>query len=279
MFLYNPNVKKVFNFANPLYFYEDYLTDDESFVIKYEPYIDYNYYAKKGHIIECWNKGLGLPTENREGDIFFLHNEMSAGKTQVAKLTDGFKKELVLFQWTGGKAPEKATQESYQNSLMPMYKRSLPQETAQEIVDALKAKGYVVGVVGHPNYPELKGAEKIFAPIRSTLVLTKFAKGFIAIDSFLQHACACKQIDLKGVVVWGGTSPDKLGYEKHTNLRKNECPSPECHRPNSYLFDVQPHGAIWDCPHGTPCLTNYTSKEIMKAFENTVEPKKKKKKK
>jgi len=71
-----------------------------------------------------------------------------------------------------------------------------------------------------------------------------------------------KIIIIQGVICWAGTSPKKLGYSSHINLEKNVCPTPQCHRPNSYLWDIGQDGKLWACPYGEPC-TKYTSEEII----------------
>jgi hypothetical protein len=78
------------------------------------------------------------------------------------------------------------------------------------------------------------------------------------------HAAAA--LNKKALVCWGGTSPEKLGYNMHKNLRRKVCPTPECHRPNSYLFDTQSSGFLWDCKYSDECM-NYTADEILENFK------------
>jgi hypothetical protein len=270
LFLYNPSVKKTFHFNNPLYFYEDYVNEKMLF-LKAEPYLTYDYINKKSHLVESWCKALGIEHDGNRPDFYYLPNEERSAKMYVDKITDEGKKPLVLLQWVGGKVPQDKSQKELMASLSTMFRRSLLQEEAQKLVDTLKEKGYIVGVVGHENFPELKGTEKIFFPLRSTIMLLKYAKTFIGIDSFLQHAAASNQINKKGIVCWGGTSPLSLGYDVHINLTKSVCDTPFCHRPNSFAFDVQAHGAAWDCPLDNKCMSSYTAEEIIKTFEENFE--------
>jgi len=105
-------------------------------------------------------------------------------------------------------------------------------------------------------------------PLRQSIVLLKFSKGFIGIDSFLHHAAAMWEI--KGVVCWGGTHPKKLGYEFHANIAKEVCPQPFCHRPDSYLFDVNPANGVWNCPYSQKCL-DHDADEIIGEYEKVME--------
>jgi len=276
IFLYNPNVRRVFNFNNPLYFYDDYI-NDECIVIKREPYYGYNYISKNSHLIQNWCDEIGIESICNYPDLYFLENEIESAKMYVDKITDNNKKELILLQWIGGKVPQDKSLKELKASLASMYRRALPQDIAQGIADKLIEKGYVVKDIGHENFPTLKEIDKIQFPIRSILILLKFAKTFIGIDSFLQHASASETLRKKGIVCWGGTSPICLGYDTNINLITQVCPTPFCHRPNSYLFDMQPHGAMWDCLYGEKCLKSFSVDEIIKIFEENFENSKKKK--
>ena len=276
IFLYNSNVKRIFSFNNPLYFYDDYV-NEESVVFKYEPYLHYDYINKNKHLVECWGDYFDLEIKDIRPDLYFLKNEVESSAIYYDKITNNGQKELILLQWIGGIIPNSTDRMQLNSNLARMYRRSLERETAQKITDILIDKGYVVGVVQKENYPIIKNAININFPLRSTLVLLLNAKTFIGIDSFLQHAAASNFINKKGIVCWAGTSPKVLGYETHINLTKEVCPTPFCHRPNSYLFDVQPHGALWDCKYGEKCR-KYSAEEIIKVFEENFENKKEEKK-
>ena len=89
------------------------------------------------------------------------------------------------------------------------------------------------------------------------------AEKMLLIDSFMQHAAAAFQ--RPAVVCWAGTSPDCLGYDLHTNLRRSVCDTPECHRPNTFLFDQQANGDLWNCPYGEVCR-QYSAEDIVEAL-------------
>lgn len=271
VFFYNPNIYKTFNFNNPLYFYDDYVNSDSQF-IKFEPYLDYGYMNKEKHLIEAWCDTIGIPSIQNYPDLHFLESEDESAKIYVDTLTENNKKPLVLIQWVGGIVPQDKKKETFKSALAQMYRRGLPLEHVEKIVKNLKDKGYTVGIVGHENFPEIEGTVKIFFPIRSTIALLKYAKTFIGVDSFLQHAAAADNIEKKGIVCWGGTSPICLGYDRNINLRRQACKTPECHRPNSYAFDLQAHQALWACLENEKCM-KYNVDEIMKKFEENFESK------
>jgi hypothetical protein len=273
VFLYNPNVYRVFKFDNPLYFYEDFI-NEESTVFKVEPYLDYGYVTKQSHLIESWCKQLDIPMVTDKPDLYFIESELEAARLYIDKLTEtkcGTSKKFILFQWVGGIVPPDKTKNEFNISKARMFRRTLPIDVVQEVVDKLVKEDYIVGAVGHDNFPEIKDTVKIFFPLRSVLALLKYSDSFIGIDSFLQHGAAASSLNTKGVVCWGGTSPTCLGYNTNINLTKTACIQPFCHRPNSYLFDVQPNGAVWDCSYGEPCL-KYSADEILSALSEVVKP-------
>lgn len=263
VYLYNPRVKKVFNMNNPLYFYDDYI-NEESYIIKVEPYTEYGYIIEHKHLIRTWCEMLGLDPEGAVPEMYFLDNEIEAGQIYVDKLTGNGKKNFILMQWTGGIPPKSKEKHDVFDAVARMHKRSLPQNVAQKIANKLISRDFVVGCVQHENQPKIEGAELVFFPFRSVIVLLKLCQGFIGVDSFLQHAAAA--LGIKGVVCWGGTHPQALGYELHRNLTREACDRPFCHRPNSYIFDASPTNTIWNCPHNEKCM-QYDADEIVKAYE------------
>lgn len=270
VFMHNPNVKRTFHFGNALHFFEDWI-NEESQVIRTEPYMHYDYINKTKHVVECWCEQIGVPFDGIEPDFYFTPNEIEAAKLFTEELTDGGATELVLMQWIGGSVPDKpGDHKQLKEKLASMYRRAMPVEQAQKVVDYLTdERGWTVINVAHGNMPQLKNCKSPFFPIRAVISLLTQAKMFVGIDSFLQHAAAAKQINKKGVVVWGGTSKTCLGYDLHTNLEIEACITPACHRPNSYLMDVQANGQMWDCPYGEPCMKREL-KDIIKAVEEIV---------
>lgn len=272
IFLHNPHVYRVFRFDNPLHFYDDYVTP-ESYVIKVEPYVVYEYLFNHEHLIDTWFKEIGIERKGAMPEMFFPENEIEAGRLYVEKITNKFAKDFVMFQWAGGIVPQEKSDTAFMDSQLRMHRRSLPKSVAQKVVNKLISRGFVVGIVQHENYPDLQGdgVVRINFPLRQSIILLKFSKGFIGIDSFLHHAAAMWAI--AGVVCWGGTHPKKLGYEFHANIAKEVCPQPFCHRPDSYLFDMNSANGIWNCPYSQKCL-DHDADEIIQEYEKVIEEKK-----
>jgi len=259
IFLYNPHVFRVYNFANPLNVYDDY--HDCSLVIAGEPYLDFGYLKKKRHLIDAfasmWNLHKSCVT-SKVPHIFLLKKELESANSFLESISDKGK-PVVMFQWAGGflapsqecQCDEKDVRKRFDIGRQRAYRRGLSIELAQKIADRLSEK-YTVLCVQTPDYPKLEGTKITNIPLRGTFAVLSKVKSFIAIDSFLQHASAA--LNKRGLVLWGGTSPNLLGYAHNLNYwLTDQCGNSFCHRPNSYLFDSQ-SGYSWNCPYDEACL-------------------------
>lgn len=266
IFKYNPNVEESFKFDNPLNFYDRFIKTKNSYIFKVEPYTNTDYVLGKKHLLDVWCSSCGVEWKEVLPEIFFLKNELSIGQSLLSDIKKKNKK-LILLQWIGGLIPQDQREISQIDARLKMHRRALPKVVAQQIVNRLISKGYGVGLVQHENFSTLDGAERVFYNLRAVLSLLKHCDGFIGVDSFLHHAAA--GMNKKGVVIWGGTDPKKLGYKCQRNLAKVVCDTPFCHRPDTYMFDGDPNVGLWNCPYDDKCL-DWTSKVIFDAFEEEM---------
>ena len=126
--------------------------------------------------------------------------------------------KYVIVQFSGGQSPINFNaQSSYQTNNMRIGRNYV--ENAQEIVDYLISKGYKVIQYGLPNEPRFKGILTYDMPYMNYLELIRKAEFIVAIDSSLMHLTA--STDTKGVILWGMTSPQQLGYKQFTNLESD----------------------------------------------------------
>jgi len=266
----NPHVSRIHNLSHPTHFFEDYVRDNQTAILNPEPYQHYDYIYRRKHFIQCWLDMIGIDAgeEISTPEIYYNQAEIDMAKDYLRK----FDRRMVLLQHQGGKVPENKEQKSKLIAKTGMYRRNLPENVAQEVTDALIKKGYMVGSVGHPNQFLPRGAEQINFPIRAICALVPFVEAIITIDSFLVHASACFKDKTPTLAIWGGTNPAVLGYPWHRNISRQVCDTPMCHRPNSYLWDFEETGFLWDCPHNDICM-NYTGQEIIQEFEKLMEGK------
>jgi len=265
----NPNIQRVHNMGRPSYIYEDYFQKNKSMVMSVEPYQHLEYTLRTKHFIDCWCDLLGIEPAGIEPEVYYNLSEVEMAKDYLSK----FDKPMVLFQHQGGKVPEEPNKKARLIAKSGMYKRNLPENVAQQVTDGLIERGYMVGSVGHPNQFLPKGAEQVKFPIRAIVALVPHVAGVLTIDSFLLHASACYKGVTPTVALWGGTNPQVLGYPWHRNIVRQVCDTPMCHRPNSYLWDFEESGFLWDCPHNDICM-NYKAEDILKEFDIAMEKEK-----
>lgn len=259
-FMQNPHIYRTYSVGNPTFFYEDFIKDSESVVLNVEPYQHFDYIYKRKHFVECWCEMLGIPCESIYPEIVFTDNEMKLAEAQM----QSYDKDLVMCQFEGGKAPEDKSEKARLIAKSSMYRRTVPSEIQTKIVDALNIENYRVGIVAHDNQFKPGCSDLIFFPPRAVVAMIPFAKQLICIDSFLLHGAAAFKTPV--IALWAGTSPVTLGYPKDINIRRNVCETPECHRPNSYLFDIGTSGYAWECPVNNKCC-DHSDVEVMEQFK------------
>jgi hypothetical protein len=171
---------------------------------------------------------------------------------------------VLLIQATGGVPP----QYNDKKELMPapkMFVRNLPMGIVKHVIDEMSKKYHPI-LMKAATQPGFEGVENASYPLRQSLALIPHAHKLLLIDSFAQHAAAA--LDKQAVVCWCGTSPECLGYKCHINLRMKACDNPECHRPNSYLWDRDVKGQPWECPHGEVCV-EHDEADILEALKKS----------
>lgn len=260
VFMYNPNVNKVYAFGNPLYFYEDQIINKKTLILKSEPYLHYDYLQKTRHLIDVWCEQCGVELDEIKPDLYFTNSELTIANAFIK--SDA--RETIIMHVKGGSIPQDNNLETQLRAELHMYRRNLPDSIAQEVVDKLQ-KYRILQIKGNTQ-TGLKNVQHITTEFRQIMALAQVVNKFIVSDSFVMHTAAAFD-DKKVVAIWGGTNPKVLGYEKHINLTRSVCPTPFCHRPNDYLWDISPNNSHWDCPHGEPCL-KHDSNEIVKHILN-----------
>jgi len=253
VFQNNPNVYRAYSFNNTSYMYDDYIGRGKAIVLKTEPYHHNDYINDNRHLTDVWCEQLGVPFDNPVPDIHLTSRERKDAEQFIKQK----KKPVFLIQNQGGMPPQP-------NKPQPkMFIRDLPHDITQEVVDKMKKKYHVLHLRAATQRP-LDGTEQVSYPMRLSMSLLEHGAKFLLIDSMFQHVAAA--MGKKAVVCWAGTSPERLGYKQHTNLRMKECPDPECHRPNSFLFDRDGTQQPWSCPHDEACR-NHSVKEILSALK------------
>lgn len=132
---HNLYVHRNFHFQNTLNFYEDYFVErNDTYVIKIEPYTDYDYVSKKEHITRVWANAIGLEDKIYQPYIRFLDTELTMAKKFIDEKTKKDKSKFVMLQWVGGMIPTDNSEASFIDALFKMHRRSLPQKAVTNVI-------------------------------------------------------------------------------------------------------------------------------------------------
>ena len=238
----NPHVDQVWQFGQMDHFYDQHAADGV-WLLDAEPYRHPGYTAKDRHLLEVWCELLGCDWDGELPDLFLFKEEDRKAENFIQNLKKH--KPVLITQFLGGPVPQQGQPDPPEGQ-----RRTVPQEIAQKIVDRY-ADEYNVLHIASAEQPGLHNATPLHDQLRVVFAAIKHADKLLLIDSFAQHAAAA--FGKEATVLWCGTSPDVLGYDLHQNITIANCPTPQCMRPYSWLFDSLAGGIQWSCPHGDIC--------------------------
>lgn len=210
-FAYNPDVKMAFD-SSSIPLGDSRLQASDNFFYC-EPYKS-NFQFGKQHIIESYCELFDVPFDPKmRPQLYTEHLEPRAlNFLEQAKITGDF----VLVQFTGGQSPVGWNINQQYTNINPG--RIYPTFLAQQVVNLLKEKYPELTIIdcslpNEPGYANTLKCPEHWAVIHELL---KKSKGFIAVDSCLNHFSASTQT--KGVVIWGPTRWTQFGYSHNRNL-------------------------------------------------------------
>jgi ADP-heptose:LPS heptosyltransferase len=205
---------KVYGSYDMTSFYEpeknEYFSSYFDNFIYLDPYYSQHFLKQKKHISECFQLMRGIDMPTKQSEVFFNSKDIEDLSSIINKV-DPF----VLVQFSG--SDDTFLKEN------DLYTRSLNRKQAQEIINILNFD-LKLNVINVKN-PEDTSTYENLCEIQHTLdfkkymILLSFSRGFIGVDSFLQHASSNKNKIVNGVVLWGSTSSKLFGYEHNINLQ------------------------------------------------------------
>ncbi len=208
IFLHHPNVNFCYNFnLTPLIDTRDFF-NKFSKVLFIEAY-DENFFTTKIHIVNNYRHLLKQTIlEHPYNEIYFSQDEENTLKPILSKLEN-----YILVQFVGSDEHELDT--DFEGS------RSIRKDHAQSIIDIINfdLKINVLNVFSKRNL--FKNTCDIDQDLtyRNYAHLLKYAKGFVAIDSCLNHMSANRFCNTKGVVLWNDHHANyRFNYSKNINM-------------------------------------------------------------
>lgn len=212
VFKNHPNVNFSYNYeVSPI-------KDNTSFLNKFnnvyliEPYDSY-FFKNKIHLVKNFKRICNI-NEDKEvyNEIYFTEKEEEDIQPIVSSLGN-----YVLVQFIG--SDESIEETDFEGS------RGLIKQQAQKIVDILNfdLKLNVLNVFSIKDLlNNTAKIEKAKLDYMNYAHLLKYAKGFIAIDSCINHMSANKFCSTKGVVLWNDENViERFSYNKNINIISN----------------------------------------------------------
>jgi len=260
IFLYHPNIYRVYGIGNTPYFYDDYVKDKDVIILKQDPYSHTAHIKQEQSLIKSWYEVFNLEYEGQQPKLYSNYRML-----QIAAEKWKRDKPSLVLQTNGG--PYNQNKEgSYNYYNIKSWSRDMPSPTAEAIIKAYSSSYHIFQVCKSKDNV-LDGVEPIY-DITNNLELfslLRICDRRILIDSCLQHAAAA--MNLPSTVLWNGTSPKVFGYEIHNNILPKINKMEGYKNITAYLYEYE----LWGDPIQCPWITNdlYDINEIIEKTEKT----------
>jgi hypothetical protein len=205
VFLCNPHVDKCLSHNNLNYFYQDFIEGKKVKAFLHNPYQETSHIQQECHLIKTWCEMFGVEYNGEEPKLYLTNREINFYSNQFAS-----EKPLFVVHTNGGGGDQQ---------IKYSWMRDIPNQTAQQVVDAFKEEYNVIHIRREDQLP-LNNTTPVTADFRALVVLLKLSSKRLLIDSFAQHVA--KSLDLNSVVCWIGNKPSVFGYENNTNIQANK---------------------------------------------------------
>ena len=252
VFLNNPYVHRVYRLGMTPYFWDDYISGQDTIILRREPYFETSHIMQKTPLHETWHKMYELPY-NKEKDLPELYMNMIQSEMPI---TWNRQRPILLLHTNGGPLMDGA----------PIYawSRDMPRYVAESIVQQFGQQYHIIQIVKHASQaiqsPMVEVVDRTMSNFELFSLVRASAKR-VLIDSCLQHAAAAYK--LPSTVLWIGTHPEMFGYTMHTNIVAKE-PIGNVKKIDSSYFDYQLDGQFHECPYNSP-EEMFDVNEIIKA--------------
>ena len=177
-----------------------------------EPYKS-NFQFGKQHIIESYCEHHGVEyTPSMVPKLYTDHHKDSVKKW----LTKNEIGKYIMIQFSGGQPRANFNANNQYTNLNP--NRNYQPFLAQQVVDMLREEYKDTTIINCvlPNEPHYKDTIRCDLYWTHLHEMLKDAKGFVAIDSCLQHFSP--SANKSGVVIWGSTRWTQFGYSHNKNM-------------------------------------------------------------
>lgn len=252
IFLHNPNVYRVFRMGVCTYFYEDYILNKDTIVLKHEPYYSNEVLTKKCSLALAWCNSLQIKYDGDRPELFF--NIIEKQNTEIIFNKYSFNKPVIAVQCNGGNGYS-------DNHISFNWFRDVPAAHLSPLIEKYKDI-FTFAQIRNNNQTILENTVQIDLTLRELFLFLSKVKGAVCIDSVTQHVLAA--FNKPSIVLWVGNDPKVFGYSSNSNIIGNY--KHESHNIESYL---EPYPLItkgYQCPSNYNPYTLFNPDQIDKVF-------------
>lgn len=234
VFVNNPNVYRIYKFGAIPYFYEDFIKNKNTIILRSEPYFSEDLLYCRKSLAEIWCSVFNIPCIDTEPEIFLTEREMMYASMSLKK--DG---PILIIQSYGGSTENQKHLYSWA--------RDLPPNFAQNLVNSVYKNFAKVLHFSRQDQPSLENTIKITDNFRNLFCYIALSDKILGIDSFVQHAAAA--LKKKATVAWIANSPKVFGHNIHKNIIAKGTESFR-HKIDAYLQEYDWIGnRFYECPY------------------------------
>lgn len=243
VFLWNPNCHRVYGLGNTPYFYDDYIKNKDSIILKNDPYATTDHIHQRRHLIESWFEAFNI---EYKGELPSLFTPYRMAELVIQKYSNRGKPIMVLHTNGGPYNPDN----KYEANQVVSWSRDMPTPVIEALIKHY-SKDYHIIQICKSKDNVMKGVEAIVNPQYNLELFSilRLAEKRILIDSCLQHASAAFR--LPSTVLWNGTSPKVFGYDIHANITPKREYMEGYKNIKAYLHDFELWGDPVQCPYDT----------------------------
>lgn len=251
VFLHNPNVYRVYKVGNFAYFYDDFIKNKETVILRNEPYFCEDFIHRKKHLVEVWCDLYKIPSITVKPQLFLTQREL----IHAARVLNKQGGQILLMQTNGGGNDN----EPYS------WARDISTGFSQRMVDEFKPQFEKILHIRKEKQPALNNTVQVTDTLRNLFCYVYLSDKLILIDSLIQHVAAA--FDKKAAVAWISNSPTVFGYQTHENITPSQ-DKVFRHSIDSYLDESDWTGTRhFECPYND--IDNIFSIDPFKKYINS----------
>lgn len=232
-FLHNPFVYRVYKMGNFAYFYEDFVKDKDTVILRSEPYHSEDFIYNRKHLVQIWCDLFKIPCVTLKPELFLTQREL----INASKVLNKQNRILLIHPFGGADGQEHGY--SWARDLSPAF--------AQNLVNSVFQKFEKVLHVRRDNQQGLQNTIQVTDNLRNLFCYVYFADKIVAVDSVIQHVAAA--LNKPAAVGWILNSPTVFGHSIHKNIFPSQQKSFR-HGIDSYLEEADWVGRrLYECPY------------------------------